>query len=320
MRVVFMGTPSFAVPSLEALEAAFDVVGVVTRPDAVRGRGKRLEPSDVKARALELGLPVIEANRMTPEVLDQLRSLAPDVLCVAAYGCILPDEALALAPLGCVNVHASLLPRWRGAAPVQRAVLSGDERAGVSIMRVVHELDAGAYCVQVSTAVADKPCAELLDELGRLGGEALVRALRDMEDGTATWTEQDESLVTYAHKIDKAEMRLDPSDGVLANARRVQASMDAAPARCTVAGKGVRVMRARVVGAAGGPAGTAGIASLPGGLPAAGEVRVAQGRVLLGCTDGALEVLAVKPDGKREMESRAWAAGLRGDSLAWGRV
>lgn len=304
MRIVFMGTPEFACPSLSAASKAHDVVRVVTRPDAVRGRGKRLEPSPVKALAGELGLAVIEASRMTPEVMDELRAAKADLCVVAAYGCILPDELLEMFPLGCVNVHASLLPRWRGAAPIQRAVLEGDELAGASIMRVVHELDAGAYCAQVSTAVAGKTSSELLDELGHLGAEALVEAIGRIADGTAVWTEQDESLVTYAHKIEKAEMRLDPADGALANVRRVLASTDAAPARCEVAGKGVRLMRAMTCDDA----------------LAAGEVLVSHGRVALGCVDGALEVLDVKPDGKREMQASAWAAGLRADHLAWGRI
>lgn len=304
MRIVFMGTPEFACPSLSAVSKSHDVVRVVTRPDAVRGRGKRLEPSPVKALAGELGLAVIEASRMTPEVMDELRAAKADLCVVAAYGCILPDELLEMFPLGCVNVHASLLPRWRGAAPIQRAVLEGDELAGASIMRVVHELDAGAYCAQVSTAVAGKTSSELLDELGHLGAEALVEAIGRIADGTAVWTEQDESLVTYAHKIEKAEMRLDPADGALVNVRRVLASTDAAPARCEVAGKGVRLMRARTCDDA----------------VAAGEVLVSHGRVALGCADGALEVLDVKPDGKREMQASAWAAGLRADHLAWGRI
>lgn len=304
MRIVFMGTPEFACPSLSAVSKSHDVVRVVTRPDAVRGRGKRLEPSPVKALAGELGLAVTEASRMTPEVMDELRAAKADLCVVAAYGCILPDELLEMFPLGCVNVHASLLPRWRGAAPIQRAVLEGDELAGASIMRVVHELDAGAYCAQVSTAVAGKTSSELLDELGHLGAEALVEAIGRIADGTAVWTEQDESLVTYAHKIEKAEMRLDPAGGALANVRRVLASTDAAPARCEVAGKGVRLMRARTCDDA----------------LAAGEVLVSHGRVAFGCADGALEVLDVKPDGKREMQASAWAAGLRADHLAWGRI
>lgn len=304
MRIVFMGTPEFACPSLRALSEAYDVCRVVTRPDAVRGRGKRLEPSPVKALAQVFGLPVIETSRMTPEVMDELRSCEAALCVVAAYGCILPDELLEMFPLGCINVHASLLPRWRGAAPIQRAVLAGDERAGASIMRVAHELDAGAYCSQVSTPVAGKTSSELLDELGRLGAKALVEAIEQIEDGTVAWVEQDESQVTYAHKIEKAEMRLDPADGALANVRRVNASTDAAPARCEVAGKGVRVMRACVA---------------PDAV-AAGEVLVSRGRVLLGCADGSLEVMDVKPDGKREMQACAWAAGLRGENLTWGRV
>ena len=312
MRVLFMGTPDFAVPSLRALDEAFDVVGVVTRPDAVRSRGKRLEPSPVKVEAQARDLLVIEANRMTTEVMDELRALSPDVICVAAYGCILPDALLELAPLGCYNVHASLLPRWRGAAPIQRAVLAGDELVGASIMRVVHELDAGAWCAQVSVEVADHTSDELLALVGERGATALIEALRQIETGAAVWHEQDESLVTYAHKVEKAEMRLDPEAPALDNVRRVQASTDAAPARCVVAGRGLRVVRGRVVA---GTDAVQGAAS-----PDAGRVAVARKRVLLGCADGALELLSVKPDGKREMDAHAWAAGLRGDALTWERA
>ena len=165
MRIVFMGTPDFAVPSLTSLvEAGNEIALVVTRPDAVRGRGKKLEPSPVKAKALELGLPVIEANRMTPEVVEVLKAAQADIFCVAAYGCILPDEVLHMAPLGIVNVHASLLPRWRGAAPIQRAILAGDEVAGVSIMRIGHGVDTGAYCAQASTLVSGKHAEALTME------------------------------------------------------------------------------------------------------------------------------------------------------------
>ena len=304
MRIVFMGTPEFAVPSLEALADNFDVALAVTRPDAVRGRGKRLEPSPVKECAERLGIDIIEANRMTPEVIEQVRACGAALCVVAAYGCILPDDFLALFELGCINVHASLLPRLRGAAPVQRAVLAGDELVGASIMQVVHELDAGAYCAQVSTPAAGKTAGELLDEVGRLGASALVDAVRDIEAGRAEWHEQDESLVTYAHKIEKAEMRLDPTDTATGNVRRVLASTDAAPARCVVAGKGVRIMHA---------------ATCDDMVPQ-GSVVVSGGRVVLGCAEGALEVLEVKPDGKRQMPASAWAAGLRGDSLTWERL
>lgn len=304
LRVVFMGTPEFAVPSLEALALDHDVALVLTRPDAVRGRGRALVPSPVKARALELGLPVLEASRVTPEVMGALRDAAPDVICVAAYGCILPDEVLELAPGGCVNVHASLLPRWRGAAPIQRAILAGDAETGVSIMRIGHGVDTGAYCAQMSTPIGEKDAEALTAELARMGAELLVRTLPAVMAGTAPWTEQDEALVTHAAKIDKAELLLDPAEGVRENALRVQASGDTAPARCVVAGRAARVCAARV--------GERDVAP--------GAVAVARGRVWLGCADGALEVLRVKPEGKREMETAAWAAGLRGDGLAWGRA
>lgn len=301
MRIVFMGTPEFAVPSLRLLAQAYEVTLVVTRPDAVRSRGKRLEPSPVKVAATELGIDVLETKRVTDEVLARIRDERPDAIAVAAFGCILPDELLAVPPLGCVNVHGSLLPKWRGAAPIQRAVLEGDERAGISIMRVVHELDAGAYCRQASVEVADKGSAQVMAELAELGAVELVAALADMEAGTAVWTDQDEALVTYAAKIDKAEMRLSPADTAAHNLRRVRASMDAAPARFMVGDKGVRVLEAALA-----------TESVP-----QGEVLVRKGRVLLGCAEGTLEPTRVKPDGKRDMDASAWAAGLRASSLAW---
>ncbi len=307
MRVVFMGTPDFAVPSLRELASRFEVVLVLTRPDAVRSRGKKLEPSPVKAAALELDIPVMEATRITPEVMDRLHEAEADIFCVAAYGCILPDEVLNMAPLGIVNVHASLLPRWRGAAPIQRAILAGDERAGISIMRIGHGVDTGAYCAQASCSVAGKTADELTAELAQLGADLLCDTLPALADETAVWTEQDESLVTHAQKISKAEMRLDPQEGALVNLRRVLASSDAAPARCIAAGKPVRIMRAV---AADGDA----------SMCAAGELVCQSKRIYIGCSDGVLEVTSVKPDGKRQMDASAWAAGLHGDGLTWGKL
>ena len=307
MRVVFMGTPDFAVPSLRELASRFEVVLVLTRPDAVRSRGKKLEPSPVKAAALELDIPVMEATRITPEVMDRLHEAEADIFCVAAYGCILPDEVLHMAPLGIVNVHASLLPRWRGAAPIQRAILAGDERAGISIMRIGHGVDTGAYCAQASCSVAGKTADELTAELAQLGADLLCDTLPALADETAVWTEQDESLVTHAQKISKAEMRLDPQESALVNLRRVLASSDAAPARCIVAGKPVRIMHAV---AADGDA----------SMCAAGELVCQSKRIYIGCSDGVLEVTSVKPDGKRQMDASAWAAGLHGDGLTWGKL
>ena len=303
MRIVFMGTPDFAVPALELLAKQHDVRLVITRPDAVRSRGKALEPSPVKAAATELGIPVLEAARLDDAAKQAISEVAPDCIVVAAYGCIIPDDVIAMPRLECVNIHASLLPRWRGAAPVQRALLAGDERVGVSIMRIVHDLDAGAYCRQASIEVGDKGAEQLLGELSQLGGEELLAALDEIERGEATWVDQDEGLVTLAPKIDKRELKLDPSEDAVANIRRVRASTDAAPARCQVAGRGVRVLQAHAAS---------------GDAPAAGDVLVEGGRVLLGCANGALELDVVKPDGKREMEASAWAAGLRGEGLSWG--
>lgn len=304
MRVTFMGTPEFAVPSLRMLAARHDVRLVVTRPDAVRGRGRKLVPSPVKAAAIELGIPVLEARRVDADVISRVATDEPQVICVAAYGAILPDELLGLAPHGCVNVHASLLPHGRGAAPIQRAVFEGDERAGVSIMRIVHELDAGPFCRQASVEVADKTCAQVMGELAELGARELLTAMDDMASGRAEWVEQDEALVTYASKVEKAEMLLDPSDPADLNRRRVKASLDAAPARLAVAGKGVRALDACASSLA----------------VDEGMVVVRKGRVTLGCADGSLELLRVKPDGKREMDASAWASGLRGDGMTWKRA
>ena len=257
MRVVFMGTPDFAVPSLKKLAHDHQVALVITRPDAVRGRGKALEPSPVKECAQELGLPVLEANRMTPEVISAMREAHPEALCVVAFGCILPDEVISLAPYGALNVHASLLPRWRGAAPI----------------------------------------------LAQLGADALSQALSELKEGSLEWQVQDEREVTFAPKVTKQEMKLVPEDSAQVNALRVQASSDTAPARVSVGGRSLRALSAQL---------------------APGEVSVAQGlvavqdhRLFLGCAEGTLELLEVRPDGKRSMDAKSFAAGLQKSQMTW---
>ena len=304
MRIVFMGTPSFAVPSLRALAANHDVALVLTQPDAVRGRGRVPVPSEVKAAAAELGIPVLEASRITDDVFEAVQAAAPDIVCVAAYGCILPQRVLDVAPLGCVNVHASLLPRWRGAAPIQRAILAGDERVGVSIMRMEAGLDTGAWCRQASIEVGEWGGARVTEELAELGARELIAALDEIYAGTAVWHEQDESLVTYASKVQKAEMLLNPADSARTNLLRVRAASDAAPARAIVCGRGVRILEA---------------CESADEAPAAGEVLVDRHRVLLGCADGVLDLLVVRPDGKRQMAASAWAQGL-GKGGTWETV
>ena len=304
MRIVFMGTPSFAVPSLKALAAAHDVALVVTQPDAVRGRGRVLVPSEVKAAANELGIPVVDASRITDEVFETIQAAEPDIICVAAFGCILRERVLTAAPYGCVNVHASLLPRWRGAAPIQRAILAGDERVGVSIMRMEAGLDTGPWCRQASIEVGDLAGERLIEALAELGATELLAALDELEAGTVVWHEQDDAASTYASKIQKAEILLNPVDSARDNLLRVRASTDAAPARAQVSGRGVRVLEA----------------SLAGDVElAAGEFRVQRNHLYLGCADGALDVLLVKPDGKRQMPASAWAQGL-GKSGVWDKV
>lgn len=309
LRVVFMGTPSYAQAILRALcdSDKLQVVGVVTRPDAISGRGKTPQPSPVREFADAAGIPVVTATSLKgEEVQGKIAAMGPDILAVAAFGALLPDEVLAIPTLGSVNVHASLLPRWRGAAPMQRAILAGDERVGFSIMRIGHLLDQGPWCLQRSVSTGDKTYPEISRELSQMAGEALREVLEDWAKGIAPdWNVQDDTLATYAEKIDKRELLLDPAQDALTNRRRVQASSDEAPARCKIAGRGVRVTRAALVA--------------DGALPTrkAGDVDIRDGRVLIFCADAPLEVLEVKPDGKREMDARAFAAGLRADALVW---
>lgn len=313
LRVVFMGTPAFALGPLKALlEADFvDLSLVVTRPDAVSGRGKKLLPSPVKALAVEHGLPVLETKTLrTPEIQALLAEQQADVFCVAAYGAILPVEVLSIPPLGCLNVHASLLPAGRGAAPMQRSLLEGDPRLGFSIMQIEEGLDTGPYCLQGSVEAGERTYDEVSSELSTLGGEALVEVLRTYARGEEpTWVVQDEALATHAAKLGKGDVLLDPACAAVDNRRRVQASSDAAPARCSIAGRGVRVLKAHVLD-------HAECAELAVEL-VAGAVYVAQRRLLLGCADGVLEVLEIKPDGKRAMDAAAFAAGVHAADTTW---
>ena len=306
MRVVFMGTPDFAVPSLKKIAHDHQVALVITRPDAVRGRGKTLEPSPVKKCAQELDLPVLEANRMTSEVISAMRKVQPEVLCVVAFGCILPDEVISLAPYGALNVHASLLPRWRGAAPIQRAILAGDAVAGVSIMKIAHELDAGDWCKQASCEIGSKNTEQLTNALAHLGADALSEALFELKDGSLEWQEQDEREVTFAPKVTKQEMKLTPEDSARVNVLRVQASSDAAPARVSIGGRSLRVLSAQLA---------------PSDVSVAqGSVAVQDHRLFLGCVEGSIELLKVRPDGKRSMDAQSFVAGLQKSQMTWQKL
>lgn len=309
MRVVFMGTPDFAARVLARVAAAHEVVAVYTRPDAVRGRGKALVPSPVKEEAAARGIPVLTPRTLrTPEAAAELAALAPDVVCVAAYGAILPKEILDVPPFGCLNVHGSLLPRWRGAAPIERAILAGDAEVGVCIMAMEEGLDTGDFCVCRSIPADGATAESLTADLADLGASALLVALSQVEAGRVAWVRQDETQVTYADKIAKGELNLDPAEPVVVNDRRVRASSAAHPARCLIGGRGVTVLSAH-------PA--------PGVALVSGAARLSAKRLYIGCADGALEVTEVKPDGKRAMEAKAFAAGvpaLRGEEGTWSCV
>ncbi|MDO5118349.1 MAG: methionyl-tRNA formyltransferase, partial [Eggerthellaceae bacterium] len=249
MRVVFMGTPRMAAVALEELSCRHDVVLAVTRPDAVSGRGKAKRPSAVKELAVGLGIPVLEASSIDDSALEALRAADPEAICVVAFGCLLPASVLELPRFGCLNVHASLLPRWRGAAPIERALLAGDKRVGYSIMKMDEGLDTGPYCVQGDMPVHDAPAGEIGDELAREGARALADVLDALAVGDVEWTIQDDDASTYAPKLGKSELGLDPKATAFENCLRVQASSDAHPARASIAGRDVTVERARVVDA-----------------------------------------------------------------------
>ncbi len=303
MRIVFMGTPAFAVYTLQALiDAGHDVVAAYTRADAASGRGKELRPSEVKVAAQQLGIPVFTpATFKDPAAVEQLASFKPDALVVAAYGMLLPQSVLDVPRLGAYNVHASLLPRWRGAAPIHRAILAGDEYAGVCSMKVELALDAGDYITAGSVPTAGKTTDELTNVLGRIGAAGMVEALAAEEAGNACWQVQDESLVTYADKISKDETLLAPELSADSAWRRVLASNNRAPARCVVCGKEVTVTSAK-------PAAES---------VEAGAVLLLKKRIVLGFASGALELCSVKPQGKKEMPAAGWINGLRAADPVW---
>lgn len=296
-----MGTPAFAVPTLDVLLRDHDVAAVYTRPDAASGRGRRIVFSPVKERAIEAGVPVEQpATLKGPEAAGRLAAYAPDVVVVAAYGLILPQAVLDVPPLGCVNVHASLLPRWRGAAPVQRAILAGDEVSGVSIMRMEAGLDTGPYALQASLDIRGLEADELTARLARLGAGALGEYLA-APPGTLPWVAQDDALATYAEKVTAADVALAPELGVADAVRRVRASTRSAPARATVGGRRVVVLDCEPADAP----------------PAPGEAGCVRDLVL-GLADGAVRVTRLVPEGKQAMAGADWLRGARlPDPCTW---
>ncbi|MFC4766068.1 methionyl-tRNA formyltransferase [Effusibacillus consociatus] len=211
MRILFMGTPDFAVASLNALHAGgYNIVCAVTQPDRPKGRGKQLTPPPVKVAALEKGIPVFQPEKIrSEEALSHLESLQPDLLITAAYGQLLPARLLDMPRLGCINVHASLLPKHRGGAPIHRCIINGDKESGVTIMRMVLALDAGDMLSQVKVPIDEKDTVgSLHDKLAQAGAELLLETLPKIADGTVTETPQDESSVTYSPTLTRDDERI----------------------------------------------------------------------------------------------------------------
>ena len=287
MRIVFAGTPAFAVPSLRAANLQGEVIAVYTQPDRPAGRGRGLTPSPVKLEAIQRGIPVLQPETLKrTESQQALRDMAPDLLVVVAYGLILPRAVLEIPRFGCWNVHASLLPRWRGAAPIQRAIEAGDSETGVCLMQMEAGLDTGPVLLAQTTPIGpEETGGQLHDRLAELGAGVLADglALRRADVLPRPW-KQPEAGVTYAHKLDKHEARLDWNEHAPALARKVRAFEPWPVAEATVAGERLRIHGAVALELAHGFA--------PGTLLAAGK----QG-LDIACGQGALRLRVVQREG-----------------------
>ncbi|WP_426150966.1 methionyl-tRNA formyltransferase [Pseudomonas sp. DC3000-4b1] len=256
MRLVFAGTPEFAAEHLKALLGGeHEVVAVYTQPDRPAGRGQKLMPSPVKALAVAHGIPVYQPVTLrNPEAQAELATLAPDLMVVVAYGLILPQVVLDIPRLGCINSHASLLPRWRGAAPIQRAIEAGDPESGVTVMQMEAGLDTGPMLLKVTTPISpDDTGGSLHDRLARLGPPAVVEAIAQLAAGTLAGERQDDALATYAHKLHKDEARLDWTRPAHELARQVRAFFPWPVSHSLLRGESLKVLAAHEVNGAGGP-------------------------------------------------------------------
>ncbi|MEM7282832.1 MAG: methionyl-tRNA formyltransferase [Pseudomonadota bacterium] len=294
-KIVFAGTPDFAVPSLQALvDAQYDVVGVYSQPDRPAGRGRKLRLSPVKQRALELGLEIFQPLSLrSPESQATLSLLQPDLMVVAAYGLILPQAVLDLPTYGCINVHASLLPRWRGAAPVQRAILAGDEDTGVTIMQMDAGLDTGLMLRKTATNIGPQETAgEVTHRLSELGAKSLIIEIESILSGHSKGLEQCESEATYAAKIDKKEALLDFQKPVALLDRQVRGFNPWPTAYSFLGPDRVKIWEAR--------ARQSSVELMPGCL------RVQEDGLFVAAADGELEILTLQPSGSRQMPATAF--------------
>jgi len=328
LRVIFFGTPSFAVPSLEALTGStHDVVAVVSQPDRPAGRGQQVRPTATKQVALAQAIPVIQPARIKEDAfLQAVRDLQPDLGVVVAFGRILPDALLAIPRLGMINVHASILPRYRGAAPIQRAVLAGDTETGVTIMRVATELDAGpTFATAVVPIPLDATSGDMEHTLARLGAQLLLSIVDDLAAGRAVETPQDDARATHAAKITKAEGVLDWTEPAAAVHNKVRGLQPWPLASTTLAGQRLVLRRTAPLdpgvrsafGPSGDPVtGEPPIPDLTPGLHVNADltpgtvVRADGDELIVACGGGtALRVLEIQPEGRRTMTAREFLAG-----------
>ena len=305
MVVVFFGTPRFAVPTLQhVLDSSHTVAGVVTQPDRPRGRGQKVSDAPVKTLALEHNIPVFQPDRLKPpEVAEQLRAWRPDVAVVAAYGRIIPEHLLTIPRLGMINVHASLLPKYRGAAPVHRAVMNGDSETGVTIMRVVKELDAGPMFAKVTRPIGPDETSDVVeDALAGLGAQLLGAVLAQMAAGTAREEPQDDTQATYAPRLTKEEGLIDWSQSGAAIHNRVRGLHPWPHAHTFLRGTRLIIRRTRVDLAE---------RKAPPYERGGTVLTVEPEAIHVATGDGELAIVEVQPEGRRPMSVRDFTAGHR---------
>ena len=299
MKVIFAGTPDFAAAALKAIAAAgFEIPLVLTQPDRPKGRGMQLALSPVKQAALELGLRVAQPEKLrnNAEALQMLKEVEADVMVVAAYGLILPQDVLDTPKHGCLNIHASLLPRWRGAAPIQRAIEAGDAETGVCIMQMDIGLDTGDVVSEHRYAIQSTDTAnEVHDALMNLGAEAIVADLQQLKaEGRLKSVKQPEEGVTYAQKLSKEEARIDWNESAAVIERKIRAFNPVPAAWVEYQGKPMKIWRAEVVAQQG----------------RAGEVlSCSSDGLIIACGENALKITELQPSGSKRMDIAAFAAG-----------
>ena len=299
MKVIFAGTPDFAAAALKAIAAAgFEIPLVLTQPDRPKGRGMQLAPSPVKQAALELGLRVAQPEKLrnNAEALQMLKEAEADVMVVAAYGLILPQDVLDTPKHGCLNIHASLLPRWRGAAPIQRAIEAGDAETGVCIMQMDIGLDTGDVVSEHRYAIQPTDTAnEVHDALMKLGAEAIVADLQQLKaEGRLKSVKQPEEGVTYAQKLSKEEARINWNESAAVIERKIRAFNPVPATWVEYQGKPMKIWRAEVVAQQG----------------RAGEVlSCSSDGLIVACGENALKITELQPSGSKRMDIAAFAAG-----------